>query len=448
MKSDKNVHVANIEFVLQECLRFKKIINTRELKDIPPEDFLYTMKTRDKTKLICGRLATLRLRELAEEIGLRGGLLEKIELKTIQKPLENLIIERFVKEERPLNNMQVDRLFNTVIKLAKSRCIQQTHFIPCHLMTTKDPSIIQLGPVTFHNKSNFRRLLIGKLRSTTKPKGESTNHTRMLFADTLRYFRHFQWVAEVTIPSADSATSTKLAEQAAISALDCLHLLLRAKNTHRMKVGGPAIRHDKRASLTILSNGELSPSASWAAIPQVNFPDGWSDDLLDPYFDSFLKLFSTALELTVDPSLERPISRRFLDAAQWFGEATRDSSPSTKIVKFVTALERMVMTEEHDDISRTVSERVAYFCADELEGFDIWKERTKHIYNLRSRLVHGSISPRTSEINKSLHICASIAERTLLNSLIEFGKDSLKVKKISTRRLGKWFEAKINIVKV
>lgn len=445
MKLDVNMHISNIEFVLRECIRFKQLINTGKFKEISQDDSFHNLRASDKKNYICGRAAALRLELLTEEIGRRGGLSEKVGHDTLRKPLENLIIERFVKENRPLDTKQVDRLFSTVIKVAKVQCIQLTHFIPCHLMTSKDPSTIELGPVRFHNKSSFRRLLIEKLRRTTQQEAEPAIHSRMLMSEAIKYFRHFQWVAEVTIPSADSATSAKLAEQAVISALDCLHLLLRAQFTDRMKVAGPAIRRDKRAGLTLLGTGELSPSNSWTAIQQVNFPNGWSSQLLDPEIMHFLKLFSIALEITVDPSLGRPLSRRFLDAAQWFGEACRDTSPSTKIVKFVTSLERMVMTEEHNDISRIVSERVAFFCADEDEDSNIWKERTLKIYNLRSRLVHGSMSPRTLEITRSLHICATISERTILNCLFYFGEQALKVNKISSHKLGGWFKDLIKL---
>lgn len=443
MKLKVNPHITNIEFVLQECLRLKQLINTGKFTEIPKEDLLHDLRTSDKNIYMCGRAAALRLELLTEEIARRGNLLEKVSNETLRKPMENLIIERFVKEKRPIDTKQVDRLFSTVIKIAKSKCVQLTHFIPCHLMTSKDPSVIELGPVCFHNKSSFRRLLIAKIRAQKKT--ASTLHSRMLMSEAIKYFRHFQWVAEVTITSADTATSAKLAEQAVISALDCLHLLLRAQFTDRMRVGGPAIKRDKRARLTLLSSGELSPSTSWSSIQQVNYQDGWSSQLLDPEINHFLKLFSIVLEVAVDPSLERPLSRRFLDAAQWFGEASRDTSPSTKIVKFVTSLERMVMTEEHNDISHIVSDRVAFFCADEVEGFNIWKERALKIYNLRSRLVHGSMSPRTLEITRSLHICATIAERTILNCLFNFGDQALKVNVLSSNKLGNWFKDQIKL---
>ena len=145
------------------------------------------------------------------------------------------------------------------------------------------------------------------------------------------------------------------------------------------------------------------------------------------------------MELAVDPALNRSLSQRFLDAAQWFGEASRDKSPSTRVVKYVTALERMVMTEEHDDISRLVSDRVSAFCFDKPEDREEWRAKVKKTYDLRSKLVHGSISPRSDEVWQGVLVGAQLCEITLLRVLNEFGVDGLKEDKFSSRRLGEWF---------
>jgi hypothetical protein len=44
--------------------------------------------------------------------------------------------------------------------------------------------------------------------------------------------------------------------------------------------------------------------------------DGWSEGLSSPEQINLLNLFGVALELAVDPALSRPLSQRFLDAAQ------------------------------------------------------------------------------------------------------------------------------------
>jgi hypothetical protein len=441
-QNQKNPLVEDVEFILQECIRFKKIIEVSKLQELTNEDFLITIHGPDQKSHICGRLASMRLDELTEKVSKRGGVLNRVEHAAVRKLLGELIFQRFVIELRPINTQQIDRMCSSVIKEAKHKCTKITHYLPCHLMSATDPETIHLGPVRFHNKSSFRRLLIKNLKkSRTNKKSEDNRYTRKLMSEAIRYFRHFQWFAEVTIPSADEKTSGVLAEQAVTSALDCLHLLLSAEFTDRMRVAGPAIRRDKRGKLTLKGSDQLFPSTSWSSIQQVNYPEGWSSQLQEPDVAHFLSLFGVALELAVDPNLERPLSRRFLDAAQWFGEASRDASPSTKIVKYITCLERMVMTDEHDDISLNLSERVAHFCADELEGCEVWKKRALDIYDLRSKLVHGSMSPKALEINRFLFISATVGERTLLNCLFSFGREGLELKQISSRKLGKWFKS-------
>lgn len=99
------------------------------------------------------------------------------------------------------------------------------------------------------------------------------------------------------------------------------------------------------------------------------------------------------------------------------------------------------MTEERDDIAAVVSNRIAALCSDQTDSVDQWKWRddAREVYNLRSRLVHGSLSPADPDIVAGAWTAARIAESTLLNALVGLGTRGLTENAVSTKRLGRWY---------
>ncbi len=435
--------IDDVRFIFAEVRRLDGL----GFKAIPEDDVWFDIPhpTAAPGVAICGRAAAARLEGLAREAGRRAGLSRRVSLQSLRQPLAELIVQRFARERRPLDGQQIDRVLAAAGKAARRTCVDIRHLLPCHLMLAQDPEEIRMGPVVFRNRKATRRLLLERSRARRPELDESPEQrafSRRLMVDALRYYRAFNWIAEVEIKGCEPDVSADLAKAAVTSALDGLHLILSAKNTDRMRVGGPALLRDTRAKLTIDASGEMSPSLSLDGPGQVEFQAGWSSRLADPYYQRPLTLCAIALETAVDPDLERPLSRRFLDAAQWFGEAARDNSPSTRVVKYVTALERMLMTEERDDITALVSERLAALCFDNVsaESRQAWRQKAVTAYDLRSKLVHGSMSPRDPQVWRGVALGAELGEAALLCALNGFGEEGLRRPKISSRRLGQWFD--------
>jgi hypothetical protein len=435
--------IDDVRFIFAEVRR----LNGLDLKDIPQDDVWFDLPSPSGAGgvVICGRAAARRLEGLAEEAGQRAGLSRRVSLRSLREPLAELIVQRFAREGRPLDGQQIDRVLVAAGKAAEKTCVDLRHLLPCHLMLAQDPNEIPMGPVTFRNRKAMRRLLLERSRARLSEPDESPQKRafgRRLMADALRYYRAFNWIAEVEIKRCEPEISATLAQAAVTSALDGLHLILSADHTDRMRVGGPALRRDNRAKLTIDPSGQISPSLSLDGPGQVEFPDGWSSRLADPYYQRPLELCAIALEAAVDPDLERPLSRRFLDAAQWFGEAARDGSPSTRVVKYVTALERMLTTEERDDITAMVSTRLAALCFDQVsaESREAWRLKAVAAYDLRSKLVHGSMSPRDPKVWRGVALGAELGEAALLCALNGLGEEGLRLETMSSRRLGRWYD--------
>ncbi|WP_312814218.1 HEPN domain-containing protein [Brevundimonas sp.] len=392
-------------------------------------------------KMLIGQMAQKRLTKLASAAGEQAGINRRVEPIRLRRAFGQELVRRFLIDERPLISKEVDRAMASATRAVRAEMADIRHLIPCHLMRASDPDEIIIGPVRFMNRKKMRQHLLDLLRQRVESEipHKDTSFVRKNLAEAIRYYRNFNWMAEVEIKACDSKTSAALAQRAVTAALDGLHLILGARSTDRMQIGGPPINYDRRHSLQIRRDDYLESGFSGGGFGQVGFREGWSTRLENSDYQYFLKLFGIALEAEIDPDLERPLSRRVLDAAQWFGEATRDVNASTRVVKYVTALERILMTEERDDISSTISTRLAAFCYKTENDHVEWVKRTQAVYNLRSRLVHGSISPSSPEVRLGVGEAAKVSEAGILNILAALGDRGLREKAVSTRRIARWF---------
>ena len=424
----------DIHFIFTERARFmaleQKWFSTKEFPEELREAFLWEIPhPTDKTnKLTVGRQAIARLESLTATALRRAGIERQIDLLAMRMPLGTILFRKFVLEKRPLDTKNIDRALSEVAKLAQRSITSRTHFIPCHLMHSEEPSEFTIGPIRFMSQKAFRSHVAAVIcQDRSSYRGD-----HWLRRHCAQYYRNFGWIAEVTIPGCDEKTSERLATAAVTSALDCLHILFSARHSARMTVGGPAVNHDRSARVKLVDT-KLSFSASIGSLGEVAFPDDWASALERPDYRLLLHLFGIALESAVDPRLDRPLSERFLDAAQWFGEAVRESSGAAKVIKYVTALERLVMTDEKDDITSQVAARVSAICMDPDDpgSRDRLRRDAERSYSLRSKLAHGSLSPKSDQVVEGVRLGAELCELTLVNTLAAFGSQGLRAEKLT-----------------
>ena len=377
---------------------------------------------------------------LAQIASKRAKIDRQVDVLTVREPLGQSLIRRFILEGREISLQPIDRALSEAARKAASARSTITHFVPCHLMTALEPACFNLGPVTFIRKSEFRRLLAQHLWSTRAEQRKN----RKPIGDGISYYKTFGWVAQVTIVDCDKPTSKLMAERTVTAALNCIHLVFGTSHNRKMVVGGPALQHDRRGGFTI-EGGNLHVEAQYGWPGAVGVEDDWIKYLNDDEGRHIVELCGIALEAAVDPTKERPLSDRFLDAAHWYGEAVREMSAPAKVIKYVTALERMFMTDEKDNIADTVAERVATFCFDpSVTGdFERTKDCAKKAYDLRSRLAHGSMSPSDPTVWDGVRLGAELGQQALLAGLDAFEAEGLREEAIGRKRVAEWFQAAV-----
>lgn len=442
MPNAKQELVDDVQFIFSEIARFRGLERQwLETKSPPPElreGYLWELPhpTDKHNKFPCGRAGMARLEGLARLAADRAGIGNQIDILTIRTPLAKALIRRFVLEQREISISQIERALSEAARIARRSLGTMTHYVPCHLMTAQSPDQFVVGPIRFLNQKAFRRVIAERLwqsrsvnRGTARYLGHVTN-----------YYKSFGWVAEVSIQQCDKARSENLANQAVTYALDCLQLFFGPSHTSGMVVGGPAIHRDRRGKFTV-ENDAVHFSASYGGPGEVGFEDDWPKFFADSDGQHLLVLFGIALEAAVNPVLDRPLSTRFLDAVSWYGEATREKVIAARIVKYVTALERMLMTDEKDNITDLVSQRAAAFCADPRQSGDFaqWQSKAQFAYGLRSKLVHGSLSQRDSRVADGAKLVHEVSQAALLNSLSAFDEKGLKALGVRRGELADWF---------
>lgn len=434
----KQPWVDAVVFALEECVRFQGMfqdaVQRKEMAGLPKNDLLYELRGSEGLKLICGRAAIQRLREVCADCLRRAKRADSISVDRMLKALKSIVVDRFVTQDIEPSLQSVEKAFAAALRQCVKACGDSRHLIPCQLMFVADPDKFEIGPVTFHNRQAFKpigeALVADNVRAAAEKGHAATSD------EVLAYYGSFSWVGDVTIRGCDQGIAEDRANLAVTAALDFLHLLFGHYHSRKMVVGGPGLDSDRRGTIEV-RDGATTFSYSVGATSAVGFEEGWADMMQDFGSRQWVGSAGRALEAITDPAVRRPLGLRMVDAAAWHGQAVRESSAAAAIVKSVSALERLVATEDSADITQIISERSAairYNPAIATE-FETLLAEMRSIYDLRSRLVHGSLSPFDPEVRSCRAAVLDAVESVLVNGLVLFDQDSLFDRDLGRRDL-------------
>lgn len=439
-KTSKDELVGAVEFVLSEVERLQKILREGGLAALPRDDAMHWLPDAPGTgaHILCGRAATQRIATLAEHAGRSAEVMGQVEARSLDGHVRTLISRRFLGEKRPVTLREVERLLAEAGKLAAAERSARTHFIPCHLVFVQDPPQFAIGPVRFLTKAHFRSRLARRIWNSR----DYLRGDRRFLRDVIGYYASFGWVAEIDIADCDRKTSGARALEVVTRALDCLHLLIGSGHSRKMRVGGPDLTRDLRGSVSANPDG-LSYEVSFPTAGQVGFGEGWFTQFEEHWSREFA-LCALALEAAIDPGLARPLSHRFLDAIHWYGEAVRDPNPAARVVKYITALERMLMTEgRNEEIAPTIAERVSALCCQRgsIASHEQWRADAQIAYVLRSKLVHGSLSSKSPRVRDELGTVARVSQYAIIGALKLLGERGLTDGTASSAKLKRLYDS-------
>ena len=238
--------IADIEFVLSECARVNKLIKETppaEFKNLPRDEIMGSLPhPSGGGDMPCSGEAARRLWVMAEHTLKRSAAKGTLQTVHVYNALKELIVQRFVREQRAIDEKQVDRLLASAVRDAERTRSDTVHFIPCRLMHAGNPDTFAIGPVSFMTTAKFMESTAPKFEAYVKSE-ETPARVQMLegfVAEARSYYADFSWVAQVKVLNCDPRTSQTRADMAVTAALNFLHAFFGAYHTRRMKVGGAA----------------------------------------------------------------------------------------------------------------------------------------------------------------------------------------------------------------
>ena len=433
-----------IEAILLEITRFSKQVTTdfRSARD----DFSmwYSLPhPSGNGSIATSKTASFLVDELVERALPMRNLEGRVKRSDLKKDIGKEVVGRFINEQRDIDRRQADRLLSWAAKRAEGRCGTFRFYFPVRFTFQKEPIEIDLGPVKLKWLDTFRAANFGLAKEYLSAKADeearqwSGQHLRRAIA----YYQSYKWFAEVTVDGFDEEMAEDASYDVLTTALDCLYFLMGRKGTYRIDIGRFKIANDDRALIWTKPDGSMVVRVSSGSLDVMGLEDGWSKELERPDVRQTLNLITNVLEAKADLRTARPLANRFADSARWFGEGVRDRQPYSKIVKFITAIERLIVAGKTDDISETVSIRVADLTieSDNREDWERKKSLVKRAYSVRSELVHGSVSPSSSAVIQSVSICGDIVEETLYAMLHRLHDDGLAATDVSEKQYAEWF---------
>jgi len=436
-KEDQNI--ADVEFILSEVERFALMPHSDLIKHLKEnrDDFFMALNRRSGGMLFCGRDAYNRFKEIADHTIKHGSSeAKKFNLRDYVRNLRVAFVELFVEGSKPVNQSSVSKLLNRAKHLANEELIHVTHHIPCILFFEKEPAMFNVGPVTFtrierflveidhalaaYHKENLEAFSVGLRQRHTDLSIEEVQAEATGFADThlgkIRdYYLDYNWVASVKIPPCHTEYSKLRAERTVDAALDVLRLFVPTNSKRYRRSNAPNIPSKTCEIVTDQNNHILTTvNYDWWG---VTAGEGWYDNLM-LHAAPLWHLFEEAIDGLRLEEIKDELNQRLLDAINWFGQAVVEPNPAAKIVKYSAALERLTMTGHlPSGIEARIIKRVVDLNSDGTDKtYDNIKKEVGALYQYRSDLMHGAISPYSSSISGVIHSAWEVSRWAILNA--------------------------------
>lgn len=450
-------------FIIDEIVRFASM-EFRDLMDYLREhknDAWFTLPHPTKEgHLTIGQAAALRFYEMAKRhLSTQSELNNNFDTEDFTKTVEKEFVRVFLKnEEKEINQRVTDKMLSAAVKQARKTHKAIKHFIPCVIVSSKEPEIVRIGPVILIRIEKFLqdyKSVFDDERTRIKKEYFEKNHESVeiekqedseiqktaerlpeSYVDrTVKYFEGFKWMAIVDIPECNIRISRKRAERTIEAVLDILKLFFGRTHGESLRQGHAVGVPLETANLTQDSEGKFNFVIKKSSQDTPTSKE-WFGVLIEPEASHFEAAIS-ALNSCVDPQYSSHLKERFLDAMAWYGQAISEKQISVQIVKYVAALERLTVTKKLEEgLTKTVIRRTTILSYDGTkEGYEKSSKESTKLYDYRSGLMHGSKSPFDKDLELIAPMAEEITRNALFNTLRIFTELDNKVENVKEKQL-------------
>jgi hypothetical protein len=326
------------------------------------------------------QIAVRGLRDLGPDAHIHR--LEKV-IAALKRELSTLILGGF-----ELTAENAHEVFNSALRKLEVEYSELTYYIPCSVVAERSYASFFIGPVAFVLRDQFFKQNEAAVGEAVAKFGSAEICEKML-ARTHSFYSDFQWIASIAVPPCDPEISRRRAHAAIQKALDVFKLLVGGERGSHVKQGYDLTTPSEYAELVSASFGSFSLRFGGKLQDAVT-NDQWYEQVIAgpawPLLQSVLSNYWKAWR-----GLDE-IQTRFLDALSWHSDAISEPDLGAKIVKFWTAIERILSVGAGSGIST----RAAVLASDSVEEFERQSRGLGVLYQRRSAVVHGGAN-RASE---------------------------------------------------
>lgn len=430
-----------------------------------PMDALHTIPhPKNNGALMIGQVGTDRFGLIADRY-LKANAARKARANraALVEKLRCSFTPLFLQECQRVDDGNIGNWIAEAYRAAEADYAELTHFIPCALFFGEKVKRFSLGPVTFLHASEFftshqlefdklrlkfggrhRRRVMEAVKKGFPEKDAATPEQSQQWGDhlaggVLDSFRSYTWFAKVTVPACEAETSYDRALFATRGALNFIKVLLGSRYTYRLRTAEDPSLPIKSATLSQGTDGEFRVSISTTPLDN-DVGDEWAEALTEGtggFYAAAGRVLDHAFGFSCPPHL----CARFTDALHWYGDAIAERSQPAKIVKFVNAIERICGTGKEPGVTELVITRAAIIYARAAQKtFAEAEAEVDAIYDCRSKLVHGSLSPFDDTVRRQVVKTHDITRLVLLGGLDRFHALGLEDSKFSERDLRRYYQ--------
>lgn len=404
------------EFIFDEFTRYARM-SAAELMEVVREVAFHEIVDWKGRRRPIGVKAAALLTELAEEALAASTYHRRVAPKRAVESVFRLVGQRYFNAERTsYDGLEIEEDLNEAITEAAGDCMSRTHYIPCAIYVPKNEGLT-FGPVAIRPTSD----VLDALDADLKAFADSGERKREHAQSVVDYYKAFPDMAVVVVDDCDAPTSKTVAQQAVQAALDALHVLAGAGYSRKMRAGGPALNNDRRGEISKSAAG-LNVIFSAHSSGGANLADSWWQELRHEGADLAAAIGEPIWALVQCRDAEL-LGARFLEAAAWYGDAARDPSAAAAVVKYVTAMERLLWAgDKMGQVTARVAERAAALSFSTVTwNFTEVEAEVREAYGVRSDIVHGRISPSDPKVLRNARLCERVAHDLLKTWLGRFG---------------------------
>lgn len=338
----------------------------------------------------------------------------KVGYQLTRKSLEFSFAKIYIEQGLSVSLESAQELFENCVNILKSKFEMFEHHLPCVFFIEESADFFDIGPVKFSKMNLFIENAEPFFNDETLSGEDSFGSS--VDKRSIDYYKKFPWVMSIKVGCYDYETSYDNAVFSFNTALNIVRVLFGSYYTKwvRLSVGlGESLNS---ARMYTGENGKIVCSLS-ARAPSPSGPTNWYEFLNNDgaeyknFFGHLIDKYSNFREMS-------ELSKRLMDAINWFGDAALELSPGAAIVKYVTCIERLYFGEQHQSFKKVFSKRISKILID--FGSSSAKnslETVGRIYTVRSTLVHGAVSPSLGDDSWPLVDAENIAKDCILCAL-------------------------------